>query len=74
IQVLLMNLKCDAFGLNLQMVSVAIFTDNWQNLFVEAQAKACVWRMNQPKDVVSYQLIKQDSIESQGLIDSQTQK
>ncbi|ORY08442.1 hypothetical protein K493DRAFT_295031 [Basidiobolus meristosporus CBS 931.73] len=58
----------------IQMVSVAIFTDNWWNPFVEAQAKACVWRVNQPKDVVSYQRIKQDSIESQGLIDSQTQK
>ncbi|ORX83463.1 hypothetical protein K493DRAFT_240019, partial [Basidiobolus meristosporus CBS 931.73] len=46
IWVLLMNLKCGAFGLNLQMVSVMIFTDNWWNLFVEAHAKACVQRVN----------------------------
>ncbi|ORY04528.1 hypothetical protein K493DRAFT_175361, partial [Basidiobolus meristosporus CBS 931.73] len=61
--VLLINIKCGAFGLNLQMALAVIIADNWWNPYVEIQAKARVWRVNQPNNVSSYQLVMQDSIE-----------
>ncbi|KAK9766427.1 hypothetical protein K7432_004482 [Basidiobolus ranarum] len=74
IKVMLINLRCGAYGLNLQMASVVIFADNWWNPYVEMQAKAWVWRVNQTNIVDSYQLVMQNSIESENVIRSQSRK